>query len=171
MAFLGSSQKLRLVIRSNLQPRLLLNQAAWKLMQQENLEEIFINWMFSNCAGRIGKVAGPLLRRCQQVAGQNLSEADLETLAILRQIVMSAQPRDIVVIHQPRQFVRCYSDASFESNTLRLGWVVFFPSGPPLGGTCVVPQKEIDLWIPRKQQIFVGEYLCGLVVPTYLGIV
>ena len=44
----------------------------------------------------------------------------------------------------------------FESNTLRLGWVVFFPSGPPLGGTCVVPQKEIDLWIPRKQQIFVG---------------
>ena len=128
-----------------------------------------LNWMFSNCAGRIGKVAGPLLRKCQHDECQELNDADLETLAILRAIVVSAQPRDISVLHQPRPLVRVYSDASFEDNVLRLGWVLFPPHGTPLGGTCVVPQEEIDRWILRKQQIFVGESICGLVVPLHLS--
>ncbi len=46
--------------------------------------------------------------------------------------------------------------------------MAFHPLGTPVGGTCVVPQTEIDLWIPRRQQIFVGESICGLVVPVQL---
>lgn len=128
-----------------------------------------LNWMFSQCAGCIGKVAGPLLRRCQKGESHLLTLADKETLAILYAAVRDAVPRDISVLPQGRPLVRCYSDASFENGTLRLGWVVFLPNTTPIGGTCLVPPEEIDLWIPRKQQIFPGEALCGLVAPLHLG--
>ena len=127
-----------------------------------------LNWMFSQCAGFIGKLAGPLLKQCQQGDSSTLSNPDLETLAILYLAVQDAAPRDIQVLPQQRPLVRCYSDASFEGNILRLGWVLFFPNRIPVGGTCVVPSSEIDLWIPRKQQIFPGEALCGLVIPVHL---
>ena len=127
-----------------------------------------LNWMFSQCAGFIGKLAGPLLKQCQQGESSTLSNPDLETLAILYLAVQDAAPRDIQVLPQQRPLVRCYSDASFEGNILRLGWVLFFPNRIPVGGTCVVPSSEIDLWIPRKQQIFPGEALCGLVIPVHL---
>ena len=128
-----------------------------------------LNWMFSQCAGCIGKIAGPLLRRCQKGELHLLTSADKETLAILYAAVRDAVPRDISVLPQGRPLVRCYSDASFENGILRLGWVVFLPNTTPIGGTCLVPPEEIDLWIPRKQQIFPGEALCGLVVPLHLN--
>lgn len=128
-----------------------------------------LNWMFSQCAGHIGKVAGPLLTRCQQKVTSTLDSADLHTLHILLAVVRDAQPRDITVLPRLRPLIRCYTDASFENGILRLGWVVFGLTETPQGGTCVVPQSEIDLWIPRRQQIFPGESLCGLVVPIHFG--
>ena len=35
------------------------------------------------------------------------------------------------------------------------------------GGTCVVPSLVLDSWLPRKQQIYPGEALCGVTVPWF----
>ena len=104
-----------------------------------------LNWMFSECAGHIGKVAGPLLTRCQQKVTSTLDDADLHTLSILLAVVRDAQPRDITVLPRLRPLVRCYTDASFENGILRLGWVVFGLTESPQGGTCVVPQAVAAL--------------------------
>eukprot|EP00435_Cladocopium_sp_Y103_P029146 s1516_g7.t1 len=65
-----------------------------------------------------------------------------------------------------KQNVVVYSDASFEANELTLGWVIFHPVLPTIGGSCRVPRETLASWAPRKQQIFPGETLCGLVVPV-----
>ncbi len=62
---------------------------------------------------------------------------------------------------------RIYSDASFEDGALRLGWVCFPPQAQAFGGTCSVPESVIHSWHDRKQQIFPGETLCGLIVPWF----
>ena len=90
-----------------------------------------LNWMFSECAGHIGKVAGPLLTRCQQKVTSTLDDADLHTLSILLAVVRDAQPRDITVLPRLRPLVRCYT---VENGILRLGWVVFGLTESPQGG-------------------------------------
>ena len=157
----ATSQKVTATISHAIEHKCLPPDTAGKLRGD-------LNWMFSHCAGRIGKVAGPLLKQCQHGSHPVLDVSEVETLQILREVVSSARPRDLNLISEPRPLVRVYSDASFENQTLRLGWVAFHPLGTPVGGTCVVPQAEIDLWIPRRQQIFVGESICGLVVPIHL---
>lgn len=126
-----------------------------------------LNWMFSNCAGQVGKFAGPLLTKLQHSDSTSLDKDDLDTLRILRLIVSRAEPRDIRVCGPTDTTLRVYSDASFENGVLRLGWVCFPRGQPACGGTCVVPQAVIDSWVQRQQQIFPGETLCGLVVPWY----
>lgn len=123
--------------------------------------------MFSHCAGNIGKFAGPLLTTIQQEAPDILSKSQQDTLHILQHIVLFSSPLDVRVIGRPPVTTRIYSDASFEDQELRLGWVIFPPNQRPFGGTCVVPQSCLDGWIPRRQQIFPGETLCGLVVPWF----
>eukprot|EP00435_Cladocopium_sp_Y103_P048679 s223_g14.t1 len=61
-----------------------------------------------------------------------------------------------------------YSDASFENDVLRLGWVVMCPgtSTQPQGGTCVVPDDVIASSLPRRQQIYPGEAVVALVLPA-----
>jgi hypothetical protein len=61
--------------------------------------------------------------------------------------------------------IRIYSDASFESDVLRLGWVIFPSHGLPLGGTTVVPHWVIQTWQQRQQQIYPGETLAAVIVP------
>ena len=126
-----------------------------------------LNWMFSHCAGNIGKFAGPLLNTIQQEAPAILSKSQQDTLHILQHIVLFSSPLDVRVIGRPPVTTRIYSDASFEDQELRLGWVIFPPNQRPFGGTCVVPQECLDGWIPRRQQIFPGETLCGLAVPWF----
>ena len=121
-----------------------------------------LNWMFSHCAGNIGKFAGPLLNTIQQEAPAILSKSQQDTLHTLQHIVLFSSPLDVRVIGRPPVTTRIYSDASFEDQELRLGW-----NQRPFGGTCVVPQECLDGWIPRRQQIFPGETLCGLAVPWF----
>eukprot|EP00435_Cladocopium_sp_Y103_P006376 s317_g2.t1 len=125
-----------------------------------------LNWMWSMCAGYIGRLAGPVLSAKQVDSDPALTCEQIRTLAILFDIVTSAGPRDVDIRPQSNLPVRIYTDASFEDSTLRLGWVIFHQEFPPAGGTMVVPQETLDSWNPRKQQIFPGESLAGLVVPT-----
>ena len=128
-----------------------------------------LNWMFSNCSGHVGRFAGPTLSALQQRSDPALTPAEEDTLRVLRSIVANAQPRDISICGATPQPIRIYSDASFEDGVLRLGWIIFPLRGRPFGGTCAVPTAVLDAWTPRKQQIFPGESLCGLLVPWLHG--
>lgn len=125
-----------------------------------------LNWLFSMCSGHAGKIAGPLLTAEQQGVCADLSPEDLTTLRLLHAVVEGAEPRDIQVGITPRPPLVIYSDASFEDGVLRLGWVIFGATDPPVGRTCAVPASVLSSWIPRIQQISPGETLCGLLVPT-----
>ena len=124
-----------------------------------------LNWMYSNCAGQLGKLAGPLLTAKQAAVLPDLTFAEVRTLQLLLHLLMRAQPRDVDVSITPRAIVRVYSDASFEQNQLRLGWIIFGDSPRPMGGTCLVPDLVLQQWKARDQQIFPGETLAGLLVP------
>ena len=124
-----------------------------------------LNWMFSMCAGHLGRFAGPVLQLHQSADAFCLSESSLRTLQLLLGAVTHATPRVISLVPHGRNLTRIYSDASFENGELRLGWVIFPPSGRPDKGTCVVPPPVLASWKERTQQIFPGESLAGLVVP------
>ena len=119
-----------------------------------------LNWMFSMCSGQAGRVAGPVLTALQRAKSAVLSPAD---------IVASHGPRDIDVGSVPYQPIIIYSDASFERNVLRVGWVIFWQSAQPQGVTCVVPHEVVLTREDRTQQIYPGETLCGLLVPWFHG--
>ena len=121
--------------------------------------------MFSNCAGQVGRFSGPVLNKIQHQSAPSLQAHASLSLRILRSIVQSAAPRDIPVCGSVSPPLIVYSDASFEHNELRLGWVIFSPHRRPFGGTCAVPEEVLQSWMPRKQQIFPGETLCGLLIP------
>ena len=124
-----------------------------------------LNWMFSNCSGQVGRFAGPVLTEVQNQTAPDLPSHAVQSLMILRSIVASASPRDIQVCGSVSPPAVVYSDASFEGGELRLGWVIFIPGRTPFGGTCKVPDDVLQAWLPRKQQIFPGETLCGLLIP------
>lgn len=126
-----------------------------------------LNWMFSNCAGNVGRFAGPVLTALQAADQPALDPTACQSLRILLQIVQQASPHDICVCGPPKPLLRVYSDASFEDGELRLGWVCMPPGQRPLGGTCVIPALVLDSWTPRRQQIFPGEALAGLLVPWF----
>ena len=83
-------------------------------------------------------------------------------------IISHADPRDVFVAGPSKEpvVVYVYSDASFEAGILRLGWVIFHPCLPTIGGSCAVPTATLASWAPRRQQIYPGETLCGLMVPV-----
>eukprot|EP00435_Cladocopium_sp_Y103_P025431 s4491_g6.t1 len=124
-----------------------------------------LNWMWSMCAGYIGRIAGPVLSDKQTSETSHLTPTQLYTLQLLLDIVRHAPPRDIAVLGPVQPLVHVYSDASFENGVLRIGWVIFQPTCNPVGGTCVVPEETLSSWCPRKQQIFPGEALAALLVP------
>eukprot|EP00435_Cladocopium_sp_Y103_P063617 s646_g25.t1 len=122
-----------------------------------------LNWMWSMCAGHIGRLAGPLLFDKQRSDDPKLDSVQLHTLALLIDIVRSAPPRDVPVAGPTPPLVVVYSDASFEQGILRLGWVIYTHAHRPVGGTCVVPAATLASWRHRRQQIFPGEALAALV--------
>lgn len=124
-----------------------------------------LNWMWSMCAGYIGRLAGPVLTAKQTDLCPNLDRSQCYTLTLLLEIVSEAEPRDIILRPHIQQVMRVYTDASFEDGVLRLGWIIFRPDEIPEGGTCLVPQSTLESWTPRKQQIYPGESLAALVVP------
>ncbi len=128
-----------------------------------------LNWLFSQCAGFAGKLAGPLLAKKQRGTCQALDSEQLHTLTVLLAVVTIAEPRDIPVVDVSQRPTLVYSDASFEHDELRLGWVISRPDTRPFGGTCVIPPEIIAEWAPRTQQIFPGESLCALLVPHLHG--
>ncbi len=95
----ATSQKVTATINHAIEHQCLPPDTAGKLRGD-------LNWMFSHCAGRIGKVAGPLLKRCQQGSTAALDASDIETLQLLRAVVSSARPRDLNLISEPRPLVR-----------------------------------------------------------------
>jgi len=126
-----------------------------------------LNWMFSNCAGNIGRFAGPVLTSLQSADEPTLTAAMEQSLHILLAIVKQAHPRDVCVCGPPKPLLRVYSDASFEDGELRVGWICMPPSQQPIGGTCLIPEAVIAAWNPRRQQICPGEALAGLLVPWF----
>ena len=125
-----------------------------------------LNWMWSMCAGYIGRIAGPVLTTKQTDDHPDLNSHQRHTLMMLQTIVAEAAPRDIDIKPKTSPLTRIYTDASFEDGTLRMGWIIFPPDSEPTGGTCVVPQATLDSWNPRKQQIYPGEAFASLVVPV-----
>eukprot|EP00435_Cladocopium_sp_Y103_P042485 s1483_g11.t1 len=125
-----------------------------------------INWMFSMCLGHLGKIAGPALAAHQHGESPELQPHERHQLLALRQAVLTSRPRDIPLHSNDADVVRIYTDASFEDDVLRLGWVIFAPHTLPLGGTTVVPQEVIAGWTARSQQIYPGETLAAVVVPA-----
>ena len=121
-----------------------------------------LQWMFTHCTGHLGKFAGPLLARAQSHTNLVLDSAALDVLSFLELIVCTARPRAVPVFPTMSSHILCYSDASFEENELRMGWVVFKEQCSPVGYSCVVPPEEIATWQAREQQIYVGESLAIL---------
>ena len=124
-----------------------------------------VNLLWSMCAGHVGKLAGPILTEKQTSDDPHLSPLQVWTLHLLEEIIFHAEPRDVYVMGNPKQNVVVYSDASFENGVLRLGWVIFHPHHHTIGGSCDVPSSTLASWAPRKQQIYPGETICGLIVP------
>ena len=116
-----------------------------------------LNWMFSQCAGFCGKLAGPLLADKQRSEIPELTQADLTTLQVLLAVVTTAEPRDLPLFEAGQKPVLIYSDASFENDELRLGWIIFPHQGRPFGGTCVVPPSIIATCqhrtFPRREPV------------------
>lgn len=128
-----------------------------------------LQWLFASCNGSAARFAAPVLQRCQYGDNPRLDQRDLLVLRALREMAQMAMPRDIFFWAPPQPSTLVYTDASFEANKLRLGWVVFAqPPLKPIGGTCAVPQAVLEEWVPRKQQIFPGEALCLLILPMLL---
>lgn len=126
-------------------------------------------WFFSMCMGHLGKLAGPVLTAHQRGDESALSKEEASYLRALRAAVCVAQPRDVLVLHQSPPVTRIYSDASFENDILRLGWVIFIPGTMPVAGTCIVPPEVISTWKHRSQQIFPGETVAALVIALIHG--
>jgi len=124
-----------------------------------------VTWLFTMCMGHLGKIAGPVLSHHQTGEDESLQPLERQQLLALRQAVLFARPRDIPVFPSLELTTTVYSDASFEEGVLRLGWIIFPPSGRPVGGTCVVPPRVIDQWKPRLQQIYPGETIASVVIP------
>ena len=127
-----------------------------------------LNWMSTMVSGHVGRLANPLFTKYNQKEDPTVSDEDRSVLTWLRMFVQHPVPRDVSVCGPLSPHLLIYSDASFESSRLTLGWIILDPTRnmTPVGGSCVVPPEVIDSWIPRKQQIFAGETLCGLVLPT-----
>ena len=155
---LTTTHKILRLLDEACQSRLLTRDLAGRLRGD-------LNWMYSMCAGFGGKLAGPLLSRCQQADSTTLSAEEIYTLEMLRHLVANYRPREVPLLHRGSPVLRVYSDASFEGGELRLGWVLFPPGCQPVGGTCLVPPAVLQSWNVRQQQIFPGESLCGLLVP------
>ena len=84
-----------------------------------------LSWLWSMCAGHIGKLAGPILTHHQQIDDPTLSPMELWSLRLLTQVVSTASPRSVQIAGPLSKPVRVYSDASFEGGVLRLGWIIF----------------------------------------------
>ena len=123
-------------------------------------------WLFSACSGFAGKHAGPLLTRYQHGEDSALDDEARHVLSSLKDLVMAAGPRKIAVLGSPPSPLCIYTDASFENDELRLGWIILRDRVCLAAGTTVVPPSVLDAWKPRTQQIFPGEALCVLVVPA-----
>lgn len=124
-----------------------------------------LQWMYSLCAGQLGRLVGPVLTARQASDQSALTSVELRMLQMLYILVGQFRPRDVPVIGACKTPFRIYSDASFEKGILRLGWVLFPVQGEVIGATTVVPDQVLQSWKPRDQQIFPGELLCSLVIP------
>ena len=124
-----------------------------------------LQWMYSQCAGHLGRLAGQVFTAHQGDSDPALTPLEARLLRLLCTLVQDFSPRDIPVVGQLPLPIVVYSDASFENGVLRLGWVIFAPNCTPLGGTTVVPHQVVSSWKGRSQQIFPGETLCALVLP------
>ncbi|CAE7451206.1 unnamed protein product, partial [Symbiodinium sp. CCMP2456] len=106
-----------------------------------------LQWLFASCNGSAARFAAPVLQRCQYGDNPRLDQRDLLVLRALREMAQMAMPRDIFFWAPPQPSTLVYTDASFEANKLRLGWVVFAqPPLKPIGGTCAVPQAVLEEW-------------------------
>ena len=113
-----------------------------------------LQWLYSMCAGHLGRLAGPVLSTHQTQEDPALNEDELRLLRLLLRVVAIALPRDIQVIRALSSPVIVYSDASFDGSTLRLGWIIFSGATTPVGGSTVVPSSVLASWKPRIQQIY-----------------
>lgn len=102
-----------------------------------------LSWMYSNCAGQLGKLAGPLLTN------------EIITLRLLLHTLLRAHPWDVDVSITPRTTVRVYSDAS-----------CYCLAGISLVTTLALGGAPVWFQNARDQQIFFGETLAGLLGPT-----
>eukprot|EP00439_Symbiodinium_sp_Y106_P048960 s3206_g6.t1 len=124
-----------------------------------------LQWFFSMVSGQACRFAAPLLRKYPHSDCAVLDSPAISVLETLRRLVVLAEPRSIDISTNPTELMHVYTDASFEDGQLRLGWIMFSSAfARPRGGTCVVPQRAIDEWMPRDQQIFMGETLAVLLL-------
>ena len=134
-----------------------------------------LGWLATNSFGRIGRIGTFVLKQRQYGSdpGAVVHDALAACLEFLSILVWTVPPRDIALRSSHRRFLVVYSDAEFTpGRPPRLGWVAFWslrwppraehPSAAPsaaLARTCLLDTRIVDLWCPRKTQIFAAEAL------------
>ena len=113
-----------------------------------------LQWMFSMCAGFLGRIANPVLSCHQRGDRVDLTSEDERILRLLRIIASHAKPRYVCVGASEKPRTTVYSDASFEDGRLRLGWIIFPPIGQPRGGSTLVPPEVLASWTPEASTDF-----------------
>ena len=103
-----------------------------------------INWLWSMCAGHVGKLAGPILTEKQSGTVPLLTPLQMWTLNLLVEITVQADPRDVYVTGHTKEPVVVYSDASFEQVNFGLAGYSFIPSCLPL---VVVARSQHRSWL------------------------
>ena len=95
--------------------------------------------------------------------GPRLSPHLEDALQFLAALVPAIPPRTISLRPASRPPVVMYTDAEYTPGSgrpPRLGWVIFVSDlQTPLAGTLLVPTEVVDLWCPRRQQIYAAESL------------
>ena len=82
-----------------------------------------LQWLFSMISGHAGKIAAPTLARYHKGDDPRLDQASRCVLVALKHMISHAGPRDVDVSEQCFPVTTVYTDASFEDNELRVGWV------------------------------------------------
>jgi len=135
-----------------------------------------LGWLATNSLGRVGRLGAYRLKRRQygHDPGSRVHDLLRDTLTFIKHVVAVIPPRRIVLTPNSQPPLIAYSDASYEPGSPpRLGWVVFEGLGAAEGGatdkapgtaptvacTLLIDQTCVDLWCPRKQQIFAAEAL------------
>ena len=140
-----------------------------------------LSWSGSNSYGKCGRLGMYQLKRRQYALGgdqgPHMDVSMVDGVRFLAHMVRIIAPRRIQVMGLVRPQAIVYSDASFQQDfdelpkemqePPRIGWVIMRHNlgDVPLGRSMILPPEALQLFTPRKTQIFACE---AIAVPEAL---